>query len=107
MACTENYLLSKISLETGVETILVPYGDFKIPNCTCSISFKDQYTYIGISHIVIPMYKLKKSSYNSGNENNILDQNSQKLETSEILTEINSTNCSDINCAENEDEYYY
>ena len=107
MACTENYLLSKISLETGVETILVPYGDFKIPNCTCSISFKDQYAYIGISHIVIPMYKLKKSSYNSGNENNILDQNSQKLETSEILTEINSTNCSDINCAENEDEYYY
>jgi hypothetical protein len=58
MACTENHLLSKINIETGEETYLVPYGDFKLPNSTCSLSAKNNDVYIAITNIIVPSYKM-------------------------------------------------
>ena len=67
IACTEEFLLSKINVETGEETPLVSYKDINmnIPNCSCSLSSKDNYVYIGVSHIIIPYIKIKI------NENNV------------------------------------
>ena len=95
MACTEDYLLTKININTGEEMPLVPYGGFNIPNCTCSISTKDNYAYIGVSHIIIPTYYMK---YNDTGEDSTINQ----IEVD--YTKLNSFyNLTDIN---NEDKYY-
>ena len=100
MACTEDYLLTKISIETGEETPLVNYTKFTKPNCTCSISTNDNLAYIGISNIIIPTYKINKSYFNTMDDNLIkTDGNSIELDSLNY-TEINNTNV-------NNDEDYF
>ena len=105
MACTDDYLLTKINIETGEETPLINYEQFNKSDCTCSISLKDNYVYIGINHIIMPIYQLNNVSYNYGNENNISDIYSEITNTFDIFTEINN-NISDINII-NEDNNNY
>ena len=83
MACTDDYLLIKINIETGEEVPLVNYTFFTIPNCTCSISTKDNYVYIGISNIITPYYKIKKWDNRFENYTDLDSFNS---------TELNNTN---------------
>ena len=97
ISCTEDYLLSKINIETGEETGLINYEHFNSPNCTCSISSKDNYVYIGISHIIIPTYKVNKWETNFGNDYNISELNS---EINNISSEMNENN-------EDDDFYYF
>ena len=100
MACTEDYLLSTININTGIETPLINYDNFKFPNRTCSISTKDNYIYIGISYIKTPTYRIR--NFNYGNENN----NSSNINvTNNISCEINDTTCNDLN-NENDDNYF-
>jgi hypothetical protein len=100
MSCTEDYLLSTININTGIETPLINYDNFKFPNCTCSISTKDNYIYIGISYIKTPTYRIR--NFNYGNENN----NSSNINvTNNISCEINDTTCNDLN-NENDDNYF-
>ena len=67
IGCTENYLLSSISIETGLENPLVGYENMNIPSSTCSISYKENYVYIGFSHIINPIYAIPKELYNLDN----------------------------------------
>ena len=67
IACTENYLLSKINIETGEEIYLVPYEYLNLSDSTCSVSTKDDYVYIGLSHI-----KTDINSANSYLENTVV-----------------------------------
>ena len=85
MACTEDYLLSKINIETGQESVLIPYGNFNIPNCTCSLSTKYQYAFIGISHIVTPEQDIPNITLN---ETIITQETINNIKASEDLTEI-------------------
>ena len=56
LACSENYLLSKIKIETGEEEPLLTYSIFNLDisnlNYLCSISILDNIVYIGISQII-------------------------------------------------------
>ena len=56
ISCTEKYLLTNINLETGEETPLIYYEDISVPNPEniCSLSYMDNYAYIGINHIIVP-----------------------------------------------------
>ena len=67
MACTENYLLSKINIETGEETSLLLYDEINIniPNCICTVSLRYPFVFIGFSHIITPINKLENNT--SGN----------------------------------------
>ena len=107
MACTEDYLLSKINIETGEETPLINYEKFNSPNCTCSISLKNNFVYIGISHIIIPKYRINQWQDNNGNDNNISDSNSEMAGENNISTGINENICSDINCNDEDDDFFY
>ena len=89
MACTQYYLLSKINIETGEEIPLIYYGDFQISNCTCSISAKDFYVYIGITHIITPIIKIRK-----WRKDNFSDENENENGINSILIDIYT---SDIN----------
>ena len=91
IACTENYLLSKINIETGEETSLLFYNEIKFPNCTCTISYKQDFVFIGLSHIITPVIKLKKWG-NSTSGNNIGENND------------NSNGFNDL--SDEEDNYY-
>ena len=66
IACTENYLLSKIDIDSGEETPLVSYEDINlnIPSSICSISidFSQGYVYIGVSHKIVPYTKVKRKN---------------------------------------------
>ena len=103
MACTEDYLLTKINIETGEETALVNYTKFKIPNCTCSISTNDNLVYIGISNIITPSYKINKSFFNIADDNLISTDNNTNDLDSLNYTEINNTN---VNIEEDYFIYY-
>ena len=94
IACTQDYLLSKINIETGEEIPLVYYGDFQIPNCTCSISAKDFYVYIGISHIITPIITIKKlKNYTFSNENgNVINSIQTDIFSSDINNSLSSYN---------------
>ena len=96
MACTEDYLLSKIKIETGEETPLINYEKFNSPNCICSISLKDNYVYIAINHIVISNYQINNWTYNFGNDNNFSDLNSEINKIYDYSSEIEE-NDTDIN----------
>jgi len=63
MACTEDYLLSKIDIDSGEETPLVSYEDMdvNIPSSTCSISIYNYFVYIGMSHKIVPYTKIKNN----------------------------------------------
>ena len=101
MACTEDNLLSKIQIESGLETPLIIYDNFNIPYKTCSISTKNSYVYIGISNIMIPTYKFRK-------EKNISNENIEAIGTNNYFSEISQIICSDINInADNEEDIYY
>ena len=56
LACTGDYLLSKININTGQEVSLVDYSHLNLSienlNYTCSISIFDNLVYIGISQIL-------------------------------------------------------
>ena len=56
LACSENYLLSKIKIETGDEEPLLTYDKFNLNitnlNYLCSICALDNIVYIGISQII-------------------------------------------------------
>ena len=56
LACSENYLLSKIKIETGEEEPLLTYNKFNLDitnlNYLCSISVLDNIFYIGISQVI-------------------------------------------------------
>ena len=73
MACTENNLLSKIEIQTGIETSLVGYVTIEsiIPKSICTISTKDNFVYIGISHII---------TNNVGNDNQYLEYKVLKIQ---------------------------
>ena len=58
MACTEDYLLSKINLETGEETPLLQYDNFNFSNCSYPVSTKGVYSFIAIDNIVTPYINL-------------------------------------------------
>ena len=64
IACTEDYLLSKIDIDSGEETPLVSYIDINstIPSSICSISRYDDFVYIGMSHKIVPFTKIKKDN---------------------------------------------
>ena len=66
MACTEDYLLSKIDIDSGEETPLVSYEDMdvNIPSSTCSISIYNYFVYIGMSHKIVPYTKIKNNEDN-------------------------------------------
>ena len=96
MACTKDYLLSKINIDDGFETPLLNYNNFKFPNSTCSISYKDNYVYIGISYLITPVYKIYKYS-------NFLNMNN----TNNNTCEINDTTCIDINNENDDNNYFY
>ena len=94
MACTENYLLSKIDIETGEESPLINYENISLPNYTCSISSKDDYVYISFSYIIIPKYIIQKFYYNNTDNNNETNEN---IETDDIYNNTsNNTNSNDI-----------
>ena len=67
IACTDNYLLSAINIETGEEIYLVPYEYLNLPDSKCSLSAKDDYVYIGLSYIITD-----NSSTNSYLENTVI-----------------------------------
>ena len=71
IACTQNYLLSVIDIETGNEDPLVSYDNMNIPDSICSISYKDNYVYIGFSHKITPIYAFPKKLYNLENINDL------------------------------------
>ena len=56
IACTEDYLLSEIDIDSGEETPLVYYEDINtnIPSYICSISIYNDFVYIGMSHKIVP-----------------------------------------------------
>ena len=107
ISCSHNYLLSKINIETGEEEPLVSYENFKIPNCICSLSFKDNFAYIGISHIVIPTIKYKKQLNNNENkdENNEILLNSNSIETESFPSDLNYSISDIFNDINTEEEY--
>ena len=97
IACTQNYLLSKINIETGEETGLISYKDINIPNCTCSISSKDNFVYIGISHIIIPKIMIKKTYDNDNKKQEIEDNNISTIDSIYNSDNINYSDYIDIN----------
>ena len=66
IACTEDYLLSEIDIDSGEETPLVYYEDINtnIPSYICSISIYNDFVYIGMSHKIVPFTKIKKENNN-------------------------------------------
>ena len=86
LACTENYLLTKINIETREETPLINYENISMPNYTCGIfhdnNIKD-YLYISMSHIVIP----ENETENETNSTNIISD--INLSESAYLSDIN------------------
>ena len=103
MACTGDYLLSKINIETGVETPLLNYDNITIPYYTCGVFFDENYAYISMSHIIIPEEIINNGTNNgtnnevnneTNNETNI-DINNQSY--TDVYTEINNnTQISDL-----------
>ena len=103
MACTGDYLLSKINIETGVETPLLNYDNITIPYYTCGVFFDENYAYISLSHIIIPKEIINNGTNNgtnneanneTNNETNI-DINNQSF--TDVYTEINyNTQISDL-----------
>ena len=87
MACTEDYLLTKINIDDGLEIPLINYENSKFPNSACSISHKDNYVYIGINlNLENNIIKIKLTNNNT--ENNT-DNNEPMLdETVNILKYI-------------------
>ena len=71
VACTANYLLTSVNINYGYENQLVSYDNMNIPNSTCSISYKNNYVYIGVSHIITPIYAIPKNICNLDNINDI------------------------------------
>jgi len=67
MACTEDFLLSKIDINSGEETPLVKYDEINknIPSSICSISIYNDYVYIGMSHKIVPYTKIKRENNNT------------------------------------------
>ena len=81
LACTGDYLLSKINIYTGEEISLVNYSNLNLSienlNYTCSISILNNNVYIGINQILdnYLKYNVIKINLTKKNENNeaILD----------------------------------
>ena len=93
IACTEDYLLSKIDIDSGEETPLVKYENedinVNIPSFTCSISICNDYIYIGMSHKIVPYTKIKKENNRMEIINSdIIGKNN--LNISDIFTVINN-----------------
>ena len=80
IACTENFLLTKINLETGQETPLIYYENISAPDPEniCSISYMDDYVYIGYYHMIFPI-----------EENDLLEEKEEELEYYIFNTEEN------------------
>jgi hypothetical protein len=85
MVCTEDFLVTKIEIATGIETPLLNYSNISMPNYTCG-TFSDQdYVYISMSHMVIPqkteiIYKTNSINDNLEsdfyiNETNLISEN--------------------------------
>ena len=75
LACSEDYLLSKININSGEETSLLTYDQFNISteylNYSCSICLSNNIAYIGIPQII--NYTLTKNIIKvalSSNDNN-------------------------------------
>ena len=75
LACSGDYLLSKINIYSGEETLLLTYDQFNISteylNYSCSICLSNNITYIGIPQII--NYTLTKNIIKvelSSNDNN-------------------------------------
>ena len=69
MVCTDNYLVSKIDIETGTLTPLINYDNITMPNYTCG-SFTDKdYLYISMSYIIL------KNDTNLTNDDSINETN--------------------------------
>ena len=98
IACTEDYLLSKIDINSGEEAPLVYYKDINknIPSSICSISIYDDFVYIGMSHQIVPFTKIKKT-------NNNLEVINSDLSLSFDSIDNIGDNCTDIN---NEEDNY-
>ena len=97
IACTEDYLLSKIDIDSGEETSLVKYEDINVnmPNFTCSISLLNDYVYIGISHKIVPSYKIKiEKDYTQIQNSDIIGTNNISFDSidniSDFLTDNNT-----------------
>ena len=77
IACTENYLLTKINLITGKETPLIYYENISAPDPEniCSISYMDDYVYIGYYYMIFPI-----------EENDLLEEE-EEIEEPENLNE--------------------
>jgi len=97
IACTEDFLLSKIDIDSGEETPLIKYEEINanIPSSTCTISIYNDYVYIGMSHKIIPYTKIKKENNNTeiieSNEtktNNLSFYSINKI--SDIYTDMNN-----------------
>ena len=76
LACTEDYFLSKININTGVEVPLINYTELNLSienlNYTCSISILNNIVYIGIAQILDNVLKQNaiKIGLDNSNENN-------------------------------------
>ena len=91
IACTEDYLLSKIDIDSGEETPLVKYEDKNVimPNFTCSISIYGDYVYIGMSHKIVPYYKIKiENDYTEIINSDIIGTNNLSFDSSDNISDI-------------------
>ena len=89
MVCTEDFLLTKIEILTGVETPLLNYSNISMPNYTCGAFSDRDYVFISMSHMVIPkkteiIYKTNNINENSEsdfyiNETNLINENNTNV----------------------------
>ena len=102
IACTEDYLLSKIDIDSGEESPLVYYTDINvnIPDSICSISINDDFVYIGMSHKIVPFTKIKK-------ENTNIELINSDIIGTNILSLDSIDNISDIFTDKNNEEDNY
>ena len=104
MVCTEDYLLTKIEMETGIETPLFNYTNINLPNYPCGVFINDDYVYISMSHIITPkkMEKIYKNEIN----NNSLESDFLINESNYLINEINYSCNNDSNNSEFEYIFY-
>ena len=93
IACTEDYLLSKIDIDSGEETPLVTYEEINvnIPNFTCSISIYNNDVYIGMTHKIVPYYKIKiENEYTKiiNSDSDIFGTNNLSFDSNENFSDI-------------------
>ena len=81
IACTEDYLLSEINIETHFESSILTNYQNIFPKSTCTISTKDNLVYIGITHIT--------TDENNGNDDQYLEYTVFKITLSTTNGDIN------------------